>query len=44
MLMRDGNLFYALGVAPRDRFSEYETAFRRVMRSIQIIDELSFIQ
>lgn len=44
MLMRDRNLFYALGVAPRDRFSEYETAFQRVMRSIQIIDEQSFIQ
>jgi Zn-dependent protease with chaperone function len=37
-LLDDGNLFYALGVAPRDRFADYEGAFRRVVGSIQIID------
>jgi hypothetical protein len=37
MLLPDGNLFYALGVAPRDRFSEYDAAFRRVIESIEII-------
>jgi len=37
MLLGDGNLFYALGVAPRDRFSDYEGAFRRVIGSIEIM-------
>ena len=37
MLLPDGNLFYALGVAPRDRFSEYEGTFRRVIGSIEIM-------
>jgi Peptidase family M48 len=37
MLLPDGNLFYALGVAPRDRFSEYDAAFRRVIGSIEIM-------
>jgi len=37
MLLSDGNLFYALGVAPRDRFSEYEGTFRRVIGSIEIV-------
>jgi hypothetical protein len=37
MLLPDGNLFYALGVAPRDRFSEYDDAFRRVIGSIEIM-------
>jgi hypothetical protein len=37
MLLPDGNLFYALGVAPRNRFSEYDAAFRRVIESIEII-------
>jgi len=36
MLLPDGNLFYALGVAPRNRFSEYDGAFRRVIGSIEI--------
>ena len=38
MLVGDGRFFYALGVAPRDRFSEYEGTFRRVVKSIQILD------
>jgi len=37
MLLGDGNLFYALGVAPRDRFPDYESAFRRVIGSIEIV-------
>ncbi|MGE5243005.1 MAG: M48 family metalloprotease [Betaproteobacteria bacterium] len=37
MLLEDGNLFYALGVAPRDRFSHYEDTFRRVVGSIEIM-------
>ena len=37
MLLPDGNLFYALGVAPRDRFSEYDAAFRKVIASIEIM-------
>ena len=33
--LRDGSLFYAFGVAPRDAFSAYESTFRRVVGSIQ---------
>jgi len=36
-LLGDGSLFYALGIAPRDRFSDYEGAFRRVVGSIEIM-------
>jgi len=35
-LLADGNLLYALGVAPRDRFSDYEATFRRIIGSIEI--------
>ena len=35
-LVGDGGLFYALGVAPRDRFSAYQPTFRRVVGSIQL--------
>ncbi len=34
--MRDGTLFYVIGVAPRDSFTEYERVFRKVVGSIQI--------
>jgi hypothetical protein len=37
-LLRDGSLLYAFGVAPGDRFSDYEGTFRRVVGSIEIID------
>jgi beta-barrel assembly-enhancing protease len=37
MLLSDGSLFYALGVAPSDRFPEYDGAFRRVIGSIEIM-------
>jgi len=36
ILLDDGNLFYALGVAPRDSFSEYEGAFRKIISSIAL--------
>lgn len=36
MLLDDGTLFYALGVAPRDRFSSYEGTFRKIVGSITL--------
>ena len=36
--LRDGNLFYLIGVAPRDDRRDYEPAFRRVVDSLQIRD------
>jgi hypothetical protein len=36
ILLDDGNLFYALGVAPRDRFSGYEGTFRKIVSSIAL--------
>jgi hypothetical protein len=36
ILLDDGNLFYALGVAPRDRFPEYEATFRKIIGSIAL--------
>ena len=38
VLLRDASLFHALGVAPRDRFSDYEGTFRKVVGSIQIME------
>jgi hypothetical protein len=38
VLLGDGSLFYAIGVAPRGSFSGYESTFRRVVGSIQILD------
>lgn len=35
-LVGNGGLLYALGVAPRDRFSAYQPTFRRVVGSIQL--------
>ena len=37
-LMRDGNLLYAIAVAPREDYRDYESAFERVVRSIQLAD------
>jgi hypothetical protein len=34
-LLRDGTLFYVLGVAPRDEYGDYEPAFRKIVSSIQ---------
>jgi Zn-dependent protease with chaperone function len=35
-LLKDGSLFYAIGVAPRDEFGNYQTTFQRVVGSIQL--------
>ena len=35
--LADGSLFYALGVAPSDRFGPYSDAFRRIAGSIQFL-------
>jgi hypothetical protein len=35
-LLSDESLFYVLGIAPRESYSDYEGAFRRVVGSIQI--------
>lgn len=37
-LLRDGTLFYVLAVTPRDCVSDYAPTFRRVVRSIAIMD------
>jgi hypothetical protein len=37
-LMRDGNLLYAIAVAPREDYRDYENAFERVVRSIQLAE------
>jgi hypothetical protein len=37
-LLCDGTLFYVLAVAPRNHVSDYAGTFRRVVRSIQIMD------
>ena len=34
--LRNGNLLYALGVAPRDEFSTYSNVFGRVIGSLQV--------
>jgi hypothetical protein len=36
--MRDGNLFYAIGVAPRDEFGSYRSVFDRVLGSVELMD------
>ena len=35
-MLRNGNLLYAIGVAPRDEFRNYESAFQRVVGSLQV--------
>ena len=35
-LLRDGSLFYVIGVAPTAEFNAYNTTFRNVVRSIQL--------
>ncbi len=34
-LLGDGTLFYVLGVAPRDQYGDYDSVFRKIVRSIQ---------
>ena len=36
--LRDGSLFYIIGVAPQPQANQYEAAFRRVRQSVQIRD------
>jgi beta-barrel assembly-enhancing protease len=36
--LRDGNLFYAVAVAPQNDFDDYRGAFDRVIRSIQLLE------
>lgn len=35
VMLNDGRLFYAIGVAPRENFSAYQQLFARIMESIQ---------
>ena len=37
-LLRDGNLFYCIAVAPRDEYQAYERSFQRVAQSIRLSD------
>jgi hypothetical protein len=36
--LRDGTLFYVLGVAPREDFRTYQAAFDRIAQNVQITD------
>jgi hypothetical protein len=36
--LRDGNVLFLVGVSPRDESADYEAAFRRIRRSLQITD------
>jgi len=38
-LMRDGNLLYVIGVAPRDEFATYGSVFQRVVQSMRLSSE-----
>ena len=37
--LRDGNLFYAIGVAPGSEFSSYRPLFDRIVGSLQLADQ-----
>ena len=39
-LLNDGGLFYAIGVAPSNEFGNYQQIFNRVVRSLQLNDNL----
>jgi Zn-dependent protease with chaperone function len=39
-LLSDGGLFYAIGVAPSNEFGSYQQIFNRVVRSLQLNDNL----
>ena len=32
----NGNLLYAIGVAPREEFGTYQDAFRRILSSMEV--------
>ena len=36
--LRNGQLFYMIAVAPENESASYQTAFRNVLRSLQISD------
>jgi hypothetical protein len=36
--LRDGSLFYVLGVAPTDQFRDYDDVFNRIVRSLRLND------
>jgi hypothetical protein len=38
-LLRDGNLFYCIAVAPQDESQVYQRSFQRVVQSIRLTDE-----
>jgi beta-barrel assembly-enhancing protease len=37
-LLRDGNLFYCIAVAPQDEYPAYQRSFQRVVQSIRLSD------
>jgi hypothetical protein len=37
-LLRDGNLFYCIAVAPQDKYQGYQRSFHRVVQSIRLSD------
>jgi hypothetical protein len=37
-LLRDGNLFYCIAVAPQDEYQAYQRSFQRVAQSIRLSD------
>ena len=37
-LLRDGNLFYCISVAPEDEYQAYQRSFQRVTQSIRLTD------
>lgn len=39
-LLNNGGLFYAIGVAPSNEFGSYQQIFNRVVRSVQLTDNL----
>jgi Zn-dependent protease with chaperone function len=39
-LLNNGGLFYAIGVAPSNEFGNYQQIFNRVVRSVQLTDNL----
>jgi beta-barrel assembly-enhancing protease len=37
-LLRDGNLFYCIAVAPQDEYRQYQKSFQKVVQSIRLSD------
>ena len=36
--LRNGQLFYMIGVAPSNDYGSYQSAFRNILRSVQLND------